>query len=506
MCPPQWGTFADVHREFRRYGDIDKLEIFPEKYPFYADDDECYAYVTYADSMGAFAAIRDAKNAREGLRIALADTWRQPDAPIAAAYAATNDELTLNRLNEYCLLEIFAHLDVQSLLHLSRVCDRFDDLIARRVYPQHKRIQFDLTSYRNSSLSSIRDILLNVGQHVHQVKLEMDNYGNPPNAARLLDIFTLHLGENVQRLDLTGVHITDRFHKQLRPILLRLKVLKWSSEHYEEHGFEVDFVHWCPRLEKLALRSFMRFDINAEKWQSLRSATIDMHSFYDSESYPQFFRNNPQLKRLKINVFHHFSMINDICFRLQQLQVLKIHCCEGAEARNFRELTNLKQLRTLRLSMISLADNNALEFFNLLGELTTLEKLELSIDYRALDNGFRGIFEPEHCHLPAMGKRLRNLQAFHIGRYGLTGDSILAFVQVTPTLRQLKLSESNLTLDRNLLEKIADTRRQQATHTQTRTKCVSPLAIYVDEDPLLLDDIDGVITVHIFRAPNDNFD
>lgn len=501
MLTLQWGTPEDVRRVFRKYGSIESLEFLAEKYPIYADNDEYYAYVTYFDSMSAFRAIRDGKNIRESLRITLADTWKQPDAMVRECYAAEDGEVSLNRLNEYCLLEIFGRLDLQTLLNVSRVCERFDGLIRRRVFPRQRRISLDLRPESNQprSLASVRDILTNVGPHATEVRLEIDMYDHPPNTVRLMDIFTRSLGESLQRLELIGAFINERLHEQLKPIFRRLKVLKWDCDHFDERGFEVDFVHWCPALEKLKLRSMMRFDINAERWPSLEAVTFNMYCFYESESYPLFFQNNGQLRRLKINVYHHFTMVNDICVRLPNLEALKIYCCEGAEARGFRQLVGLKKLKELRLSTVSFADNNPQAFMTLLGDMPTLEKLELNVEYF----GSTGVYVPEHCFLAPLARKLKNLKEFYIGRYGLTEDSLLAFLRAAPQLTVLKYSECNLSLSESLMEKIVAIRKQQAGNSPQKGR---PLKIFVDEDSLLLNDENDIVTVHILDKDASDFE
>lgn len=451
--------------------------------------------------MSAFRAIRDGKNIKDTLRIVLADTWNQPDANIQEDFIAENDEITLNQLNEYCLLEIFRHLDLQSLLHLSRVCDRFDKLIHRRVFPLVRKIALDLRpdSTQLRSLASIRDILMNVGHHANHIKMEIDMYDHPPNTIRIMDIVTKNLGENLQRLDLIGVFINDRLHEQLKPIFQQLKFFKWDCDYFDERGYEVDFVHWCPLLEKLKLRSFMRCDINAEKWPSLVSATLNMFSFYESESYPQFFMNNGQLKRLKINIYHHFQMINDICFRLTNLETLKIYCCEGGEARSFRELVNLKELKVLRLSTVSFAGNNPQEFITLLSQLTNLVKLDINIEYF----GSSGVYVPQHCQIAALGKKLINLKEFYIGRYGFTEDTLIAFIKATPKMIIFKFSDCNLTINENILEKIIQIRKIQAENENR--KCLS-LDIYVDDDSLFLKDDYDIVTIHLLDKDASEFE
>lgn len=476
----QWGTCEDIRRTFRKYGAIEQLELYPEKYPIHGDGDEYYAYVTYADAVGAYRAVRDGKRIRSNLFVTLADTWKQPDMQRSPPYVARDDEISLSRLNEYCLLEIFSYLDLASLLSCCGVSEHISSLIHNRVLPLQHKFSLEL---KPEEVNLAWEIFGNVVPHARQMRLEMSPYEQPPNAVRLMDHFAKNLGAHLERLELVNVRITDRLFDQMKPVFMRLKVFKWDSDHYVDEGFEFDFVNCFPELRKVKLMGEMDFNINTQHWSSLESATIGLHQFHDSN----FFKNNQQLKRLKIDICHMFSMVSDICFYLPDLEVLKIYCYDEGDARSFRDLVKLKQLKTLRLGSASFLGQNYQDFMNILGELDTLEKLDINVEYVDPTE----YFEPAVCRLASLGRKLTKLKEFYIGRYVFTEDTLLAFLEATPQLTVFKFAVSKLQLTEELLNKIARLRRRKA-----KGNTPLPLKIFSDNELPSVDKVDDIVSVH----------
>lgn len=206
------------------------MEILPEKYPINENSDEQYAYVTFVDSISAFRALED-----EFLKqvIKPADTWKQPDYIDKFKnknYLAENAEISLNQLNEYCLLEIFNYMDLPTLIKLSRICSRFANIITHRIFPKFKSVDFDFTNLRNRDVSkqvtvaSMRETLLSIGAHLTHAQLR----GPQLNTTRIMNIFTKNIGANIERLELWNIDITQRMYLQLQPIFSFTKQSKFN--------------------------------------------------------------------------------------------------------------------------------------------------------------------------------------------------------------------------------------------------------------------------------------
>lgn len=104
---------------FSRHGTIEKIKIFSEKFPFNNEPDSRYAYITYADALGAFRCHKSRKE-YHGIEISPASTWKQPD------FIENNHqegESVLKELNDNGLLHIFVFCDLYTLTIFSKVSE-----------------------------------------------------------------------------------------------------------------------------------------------------------------------------------------------------------------------------------------------------------------------------------------------------------------------------------------------------------------------------------------------
>lgn len=480
----QWKIFDNIENFFLRYGKIEKCEFFLEKFPKNGENDEYYGYVTFTNSSSAFSAVKDGKIIKKDLRVIPADTWKQPDNVYVKTNIADNDEIALNRLNDDCLLEIFEYLDLPTLLNLCRVCERFRMIIHDRILPFHKKISFDLTPTSNGirSLTTIHDIMTNVGVHITNFQLKMDLYNDFHNSERLIDVITKNFTENLEKLELHGVFLNDRLYEQLKPILKHLKAFKWHDTFRRNHKV-CDFRNFCPNVRKLKLTSFMPFHINSGAWKSLENVTLCNMPFEIAE-HQHFLRENTQIKVLKINTFDYFEFLNSIFYHFSHLDVLKLYCCSAPRARLFRELENFKQLKTLRVSQVHFNDGDEAVFINIVSQLETLERLELVIE----DISTESLYRTDDSYLPVLGKNLPNLKQFLIGQYYLTDKLVLDFIKVTPKLTKFTFIDCEFKFTENLLNKIADIRKNISKES---------LKIFAnDEDLPVWTDKYGIVTIH----------
>lgn len=458
--------------------------------------------MTFNDSKSAYRAIHNCKHIKGNLRILLADTWKQPNANDESPFVANNDEISLNQLNEYCLLDVFDYLNLESLMNMYRVCNSFNDIIRNQIFPRQRKIILDLRmeSEDPPTILHVWDVFKNVLQYANEIKLEMDLSESPPNHIRLMDIFTKKLNANLVRLELTGVNITNRMYEQMKPVLNQLKIFKWDCDHFYDDNYELDLVNACKQLKKLKLLSFMDFNINANKWHSLESLTICLNRFHVNDTNIRFYRNNPQLKRLKIDIQHHFSSIKDISFYLKNLECLKIYCYDGGEARYFRDLIHLVHLKTLRLATTCFENGNYQIFITILSQIISLEKLEINVEY----NGNGNIFVPDQCQLITLATNLVNLKEFYIGRYKLTEDTLIEFIKARPQLEIFKFDDCDLMLNEDLLKKISNDRKIQAERVKMNN--IKPLKIYVDEDPYSYENLCDYVKVHLIEQDANDFE
>lgn len=466
----------------QRHGKIEKFEIFPEKYPFCEEVSQYYAFVTYADSASANRAISTKSTE---FCLGLADTWKQPDAKTAADYVAQDEEILLNRLPEHCLIEIFNYIQIDSLVSVTKVCDRFNAIVRNHVYPLKRKVALNLSE---GDLGLVWYTILNVLRYAKFVLLEKIPCCGVRNMERLTDVFSKNLNANLVRLDLLGVLITDRLFEQLKPALKNLKILKWNRIHPEDVALERDFVSWCPALEQLNISTPMNFDDNSAKWTSLRSATL---LCYFDKLFPQFCANNTQLTRLKICIFDRFAMVREICDNLANLVNLKIYFHGFSSASHFRDLFKLKQLKALRLVAHQSGDGDYSLLLNEIGKLPLLKKLEIDFSCHI----------DRHFDLEALASKLVHLEWFHISVFGLTKPKLLSFIKLAPKLTALIMDTRDLALSDKLIEKIAKIRKEQA----ERAKSTPPiLNIYARTFQTTSFGIQGIVSVCCIR-PDMNF-
>lgn len=494
----QWGTYDEITSAFRKFGAIENVQIFPEKFKTAEDEDESYAYITYVDSMSVYRALRSAKGLKGGLQIAPADTWKQPAWNATRLEPLDDQRVSLNILNEYCILEILAYFDLKTLIQLCNLCDRFSAIIHQRVLPKFKKMEFDFRRRAKVQLtiSSFRETLLHIGRHLVDVTIYFDMYENPPNAIRIIDVFTKYVGESIERLELNRVQITDRGYQQLKPILGQIKELKWIFDDLMDE-LEFDFVHNCPKVQKLYFDHTMRFDINADRWPALEEAYLDIFDFVYGESYPLFFKNNAQLKRLTMvaNTYDYEDLIEPICEFLKNLEQLTICYADQGSATQFAPLVNLTKLKSFKLKFLALDDVNPNAFFRLFGSMPTLNHLALYFYRDTYDD--QPIYMPQNCQMAAMAENLVDLQRMELFGYTLTENSFMEFIKKAQNLTEFRIIECEFTVTEENVQRIADIRQRQA-HRQRRD--IVPLALYV-KDPFEVNaEIAHIVTVNLNKV------
>lgn len=422
-----------------------------------------------------------------GLLLTPADTWKQPDARSLNYFVAEEDEITMNCHPDYCLMEIFDQLEMKDLLNLCHVCERFSNVIRLRIFStKFRKLPLRITTPNSASIWQIFDKVL---PQATDVELNLSAYKRHPAViTRLMDIFTRNLADHLERLDFIAISITNRMHEQLKPVLKRLKVFKLDQQLSKEYSLEFDFVHFCSKLRKMRMRTYMTFEINADVWPSLESATIGpgQRYIFQCRGYIRFFEKNPQLKRLKLDIYKVFTCVTHICSHLPNLEILKINTREQIRADSLADLVKLKQLKVLALSPVVASDSSCRELMSIIGQIRTLEKLELCCVGGV--SGGDGVLDVEHCQLALLGRQLAHLTEFSIVRYILTGNSLLEFLEATPHLTSFKFDHCGLVLDGSLLKSIVRLRGMQA---KQRSAEVVPLRIFVGEVPAELEDKEG---------------
>lgn len=186
---------------------------------------------------------------------------------------------------------------------------------------------------------------------------------------------------------------------------------------------------------------------------------------------------------MKVEFAPYHEMIIYICSHLPNLETLKIFTQRGAEVDDIERLVELKHLKALRLGMYYFDEESHVRLMSIIGELTTLEKLELSFSIRQ---------ELEHRQWTALGKSLTSLREIYLGKYNLKADTLLTFLETVPQLTDFKFAGCALVLNEALRGDIVQLRRKQAS---LRSAEVLPLRIFADTASREIEHYEGILTV-----------
>lgn len=413
--------------------------------------------------MSAYEAIENRKSIHDELLIQPADTWKQPDY-VPKEFSASNKQISLNQLNEDCLMAIFRRLSFNTLVNLSLVCERFKEIIQRNMTTIHKMVSITIDSDNAVFVRNAFSLL----KHVKHVRLISDNRKPfQSNLSRLMDIFARNINGNIETLELNDIYITKRMQVQLKPKLMHLNKLKWMyTNNYEGDENLIDL---CPNLKKIYIRMCHKtdFPLTTDKWQTLESCTLNIPHMIQTDALRRFMANNNQINSFKMNITHQTSILNELHKHLTNVTKLKLYCYQTI---NFEPLIHLKQLKCLRIANID--DYNYDRVLNIVGELNHLEKLELNWDVDFVED------DDYVCNdIIEIGKKLKNLKEIYLGGFILNVDLILNFLEVTPKLQIFRFSEGGVRIRNELIEDIINLRLSQSKENKTD---VIPLNIFTD--------------------------
>lgn len=332
-------------------------------------EDEFYAYVTFKDSADAWEVLKMEEYFCDCLdtHILPADTWKQPDfCPQPIEFIAEDVKITLNRLNDDVLAEIFGHLDAMTLINLSLVCSRFDVVMRQMVRP--KQISIDLA--KGNVEFGWKVIAAEFFGRTERVKLCADINNEPtPYWVRFCDIFCWNLNESLVELELVGVRISSRMLEQLESMLEDLKMFKWTfNRRGEDHG-EPELVDYCPKLRELHYRANTDFSINTKSWQSLESVVLHV-PLQKQEHFPAFFSNNAQLKRVEISCA--LPLIEHICATVPNLESLVIFSNERTIKSVWHPL-RFVNIKEFSVDVVDIARESMRAFIQAAPQLTTFK-------------------------------------------------------------------------------------------------------------------------------------
>lgn len=449
-----------------------------------------YAYITFRESASAYEALKEKDRRGRPFYVQPADTWKQP----RDSFKSTDIEHFKN-LSDDCLMELFEHMPLDDLIELSEVSVRLNSLIHN--YEGFDKIKEVNLDGNMMTVTKLRRTLLAHGKYVESVIFTLPKSKGQKVVNRMVDLFTKHIGDNLVNLEIRGLKISNRMLSQFKRLFERLKVLKWQGweigDEYYGDSFEdfpdysvtddVDLLNTCVNLEKLTVSQRHGFNSNSGTWQKLTNVHIGFDFFPDYELYyPKFFKNNPQITRLKIYCIVASLHINDIATYLPNLEKLKLYSIRQTfEPEELQMLTTLHKLRILKMDDI---DPDTMNFLlQVATTLPELEEIELIVTRQ-----YRDVTIPHLTNLRMFAENAPKTKKFRIKNYPLTDDVIIDMIRHNKCLEVFDICNCEVTVTERLLLDMCDARKNSP-------RCDSgPIEIVVNEfesseiDNLLLND------------------
>jgi hypothetical protein len=377
---PHFFNEQDVKSYFIRFGLVENVNIYSNKH-------HKFSFITFNNCEDAVKCLRHTKHTlnRKKLRVSIADSWHQPkttvpppqnehqpepedgpststaacgSSPSSPSSSTTPDSKTIEPaaqenlagyqllfLNDDCLMHIFSFLDIYELVKIVDVCPRFREIIIS-TYKRYKNFDFRnvkgmhshsfrgdvylfsfafFQSTANASLTLMesREILSNIGSHIHNLVVSSDKFNKAPH--RLLELIPKFC-QNLEGLSLEGFYIHDGTLKKFNFLFRKLKSLEIGSCGVDD-SIEKHLCH-ATNLEKLDISK--NHDIRGVCFKQLRN-----------------------LKYLNIDrcVNLQPKFITDICNNNKDLQYLNINRLDRLNTGNVTEIVgNLKKLEHLVIS------------------------------------------------------------------------------------------------------------------------------------------------------------
>lgn len=322
-----------------------------------------------------------------------ANTWHQPNS-IALRDSVDPKKCFIFKLNDDCLLELFKYFDLVTLVKLSNVCTRFQNLLDTHFF---SKIKIYTTYIYHASVSILRQTMKCIGPYLVHLYLHYQKYGDDPEnylhdehlertTYKILQYITSNLAKLTIRKTF-GQKPSNRLMELFIPAFRQITFLEWDAE------FDCDTIerlrNSCPHLEIIVLkkRNFScqnSHDATALHWPSLKSFEIFQYMAELTSSCQRFFerfiQDNPQLKRLKLNNVNYnlFEIVTQSSQNLEHLEMLQdFDLCNIHSKKTLILLNNLINLKILIIRVKSI------EFLpdvvNQIRTLSQINRLELIV-------------------------------------------------------------------------------------------------------------------------------
>lgn len=378
--------------------------------------------------------------------------------------------LTLDQLNDDCLMEIFSKLKLYELCTVHCAAKRFQpltEMIFRKNFNKMNWENTNMFECEEVTLHKLRSILMGCGKYIESLEINSEIFVSSQRV-RALDLI-IRMCKNIKSVSFeqfkTFDHSVDSY---VNEFFARLESLTLIDSDLSGHLF--DILGECNNLKQLNIGSYNTFNVSSlnRHYPYLVDVSIDLEDL-NPINIDQFIKKNPQITSLTINDTRDDLMrtIADNLVNLNSLNLTLQYCQDTNVMTNIivNQMKNLKQL-TLKCNESSVSrlidrlskQNNLTHLYlydvtsakmliDALQQFTNLQLLVIQFSDGGLDD------QP----LLEMGKKLINLNELRIQNSdSLTSNGLLKFLNETKSLNVLAIEESTINLNDEQYKKIAD--------------------------------------------------
>lgn len=376
------------------------------------------------------------------------------------AVAVAAHQTKLLDLNDDCLVEILAYLDVLDLCAVNQIAGRLHRN-AQQVFRKHfasldlSHVSYSV-NYYELTLHKVRNLFQCFGASITQLKVAALAF-KVENRSRVVDLIVRHC-PNLKSLEFIDFQFRDARITHVQKFLGNLHEL--TLNRCNLHGRLRHLFRNCTQLKSLKIQA----DTNLNgaclelTFPQLESASLTLRDDISVHSLHLFMQLNPQLKSLEL-IDCDDEIFDEIATRLPQLERLSFEVSYFYDyAENLKSLLALNHLKELKLNC-SLYPIST--FVDALADKDTIELLHISegvlndhlIDALSKCKRLRSL---KLCSMPnvhdkfliSLAKNLPNLNDFHIRRcQAMSNAGVLAFVEISAQLQSLSISNSTVAVD-----------------------------------------------------------
>lgn len=448
--------------------------------------------MTFVSDLSAYLAL--AHNDVHGRRSTVlfhmqpADTWIQPSVINATATVTPMDDeqsAAFFLLNEFCMLEIFKYLDLDSLVNLAFVCTQFHRLLHQHCFPRHRTysIQND-KSLVPVPLAKVRQTLMCIGPYLTELYFKWHDYDHDDRLQRFLDKVGQLVGKNIRCIRFHQTLLDESHIPAIQSLLKQLDTLEMVT-YNPDFDLDLDFSVLCPQLRRFKLLENMQLIHASEKpWPTLEYFSTIGNEYMEMPAFRSFLTNNPQLQCLKFTAFSADDRLQAVAQHSKNLRKLTMFpSFPNLCASNIVYLSSLQHLS--KLSLMNLEENDLNGILECLARFTGLRSVKLFLSYDSHEGDSH--YEADQQKLISLAQELPHLEKFSTRYVKWKDSTVLDFIQNASQLKAFHIHWCDLTITNAMVGKIVkvlQSNRQQPPTT--------PLQLFVNpEDAVGLQMIDG---------------